>query len=85
MSYRIKITDSALKQYRKINNPDHNRIKEKIDELSLIGLEASNIKQLYGEFKGLYRVRVGNYRIILDIEDLQITILAILHRKDAYR
>ena len=83
MTYKIKITDNALKQYQKINNPYHNLIKQKIDSLSISGLELSNIKALTGEFKGLYRLRIGDYRVIFDIEKYVITIIAILHRKDA--
>ena len=85
MSYQIKITDNALKQYRKINNPFHEQIKKKIDTLSEYGLELANIKALTGEFKGLYRLRVGNYRVIFEIEPDIITIISILHRKDVYR
>lgn len=44
----------------------------------------TNVKALRGEFKGLYRLRVGNYRIIFDIEKNKITVISILHRKDAY-
>ena len=84
MIYRIKITDNALKEYQKINDPYHTQIKTKIDHLSKTGLESTNIKALTGEFKGLYRLRVGNYRIIFDLEEDTITILSILHRKDVY-
>lgn len=85
MRYRIKITKIALKQYRKINNPAHNRINQKIDELADSGLNMSNIKALTGEFKGLYRLRVGDYRVIFDTDKEEITVLTILHRKDIYK
>jgi len=85
VKYEVEIAEIALKQYKKIDQPHKNKIIEKIDALSELGLKASNIKALTGEFKGLYRVRVGNYRIIFNIIENKITILSILHRKDVYR
>ena len=42
-------------------------------------------KLLTGEFKGLHRLRVGDYRIIYSIFDDSVLILRIAHRKKAYR
>ena len=39
MSYKIKITDLALKQYNKINDPYHTQIKRKIDDLSDLNID----------------------------------------------
>jgi len=66
MNYEMKITENATKEYSKINNPYKDKIKEKIDELSGKGLEMNNIKALTGDFKGLYRLRIGDYRVIFE-------------------
>lgn len=44
-------------------------------------------KTLKGELKSYWRYRVGNYRILADINDdkIQIIIIQIGHRKDVYR
>ncbi len=44
-------------------------------------------KPLKGSYKGLYRYRIGDYRIIYSVEDdrLIVFVLRIRHRKDAYR
>jgi mRNA interferase RelE/StbE len=34
---------------------------------------------------GTYRFRIGDYRIIFDIEDEEIVILRVGHRKEIYR
>ncbi len=34
---------------------------------------------------GTYRFRVGNYRVIFDLDDEQIVILRVGHRRDIYR
>ncbi|MEH2412286.1 type II toxin-antitoxin system RelE family toxin [Nostoc sp.] len=45
-----------------------------------------NIKLLKGELSGYYRYRVGNYRVIYQIDDdlNQVTILLIGHRSRVY-
>jgi mRNA interferase RelE/StbE len=44
-------------------------------------------KALQGEKRGLWRYRVGDYRLICDIQDEKITILVLElgHRNDVYR
>jgi mRNA interferase RelE/StbE len=44
-------------------------------------------RKLSGEMPGAWRIRVGDYRVIYDIDDDQriVTILAALHRREAYR
>ena len=44
-------------------------------------------KALHGDKQGLWRYRVGKYRIICDIQDktLTVLVLAVAHRKDVYR
>jgi mRNA interferase RelE/StbE len=45
-----------------------------------------NIKKLKGEFEGVYRYRIGNYRLFYLIQgsELIVLILDIEQRKDAY-
>jgi len=44
-------------------------------------------KPLHGDKKGLWRYRVGDYRLICDIQDQRVTVLllALGHRKEIYR
>jgi mRNA interferase RelE/StbE len=44
-------------------------------------------KPLHGDKGGLWRYRVGDYRLICDIQDEKITVLVLRvgHRKDIYR
>jgi len=34
---------------------------------------------------GTYRFRIGDYRVIFDIEDKEIVVLRVGHRRDVYR
>ena len=44
-------------------------------------------KMLHGDKQGLWRYRVGDYRLICDIQDAprKVVVLAIGHRKEVYR
>ena len=45
-----------------------------------------NIKALKGDYAGYYRYRIGDYRIIysMDGELVQVLVVAIAHRSEAY-
>ncbi len=45
-----------------------------------------NIKALKGDFAGYYRYRIGDYRVIYLIDDeiVQVFVVAIVHRSEAY-
>ncbi len=85
MTFRVEITKSATSQYHSLNEPFKSAIKKKIDALGQTGLKTPQIKTLTGEFKGAFRLRAGNYRIIFTMENSLITIISILHRKEAYK
>jgi mRNA interferase RelE/StbE len=42
---------------------------------------------LKGEYAGLRRIRVGNYRIVYEVQDRQLMVLVIRigHRREVYR
>lgn len=85
MKYRIEVNRSAAKALKKILKPDRKRISEKIDSLAE-KLPNSDITKMKGN-NPFHKVRVGNYRIIYEIQDdvLLILIVKIGHRKDIYR
>jgi mRNA interferase RelE/StbE len=82
--YTVVLTQTAEKELQKLPV----RIIEKIIKL-LKSLEEnprpSGCKKLKG-YKNLWRVRIGNYRIIYDIDDiiLLVDVREIGHRKDIY-
>ncbi len=84
MTYKIFIERSAQKSLSKIPNPNRDRIVESISGLSTIP-RPQGAKELTG--RDAWRIRVGNYRIIYEIEDDKLIILVVVirHRRDAYR
>ncbi len=89
-----------MKRYKLIYSKDFQKIFKKLDS-SVQKLVASYIKHnlentdnpgnhgkaLIGDKKGLWRYRIGNYRLIVEIQDnkLIILILTFGHRKDIYK
>ena len=43
------------------------------------------VKPLSGEFEGLLRLRVGNFRVLFDESEDSITVHRVRDRKDAYQ
>lgn len=79
---QIEIRKSAFKDLEKIDKKERVRILEAIEKLKDFP-DVSNIKKLKN-FNPTHRLRVGNYRVLFDVEENSIIIGRILHRKDAY-
>ena len=75
----IAYSKKAIKHIQQMDSNVKNRIKNAIDKLPL-----GDIKKLKG-FTNIYRIRVGDYRILYELEDETITILDVLPRGAAYK
>jgi len=84
MTYSVFIQKSAQKALSRIATREQNRIIEAIRSLANFPRPPGS-KKLSG--RDAWRIRVGDYRIIYEIQDHQLIILivAIGHRKDIYR
>jgi mRNA interferase RelE/StbE len=85
MSYQVEITPAAQRNIKKLPKNIQQQIIEKLENLSLEPRPMGVVKLAAEE--DLYRLRMGNYRIIYRIQDpvLSIVITKIGHRKDVYR
>lgn len=83
--YEIRFSKKAGKAYRKLPNNVKLRIDQKLNYISLTP-RGPDTKKLVGE-ENAYRTRVGNYRIVYEIEDkkLLVWILDVGHRSSIYR
>ncbi len=87
-TWRIEITRTAAKQITKLDRQAQESILKFLRErLSQADDPRQWGKALQGEKRGLWRYRVGDYRLICDIQDARIKILVLElgHRKDIYR
>lgn len=82
MKYEIQFKPRSLKDCKKIPKSKLKHIFNNIEEMTndLKG----DVKQLTN-YSPEYRLRVGDYRVLFEIEESKIVIYRIRHRKDAYR
>lgn len=84
MGWSVKIKGSAAKALQRVARDDRMRLVEAIDRLRDEPLAGGALK---GEFSGLRRLRVGDYRIIYEVVRSQLVILVVrvVQRGRAYR
>jgi mRNA interferase RelE/StbE len=84
-NYNLSFKSSAAKEFRKLSPPVKQRIADAIERL-IVNPRESGVVKLKGD-DNLYRFRVGDYRIVYEIDDLinKITVRRIRHRRDVYR
>ncbi|WP_420485309.1 type II toxin-antitoxin system RelE family toxin [Iningainema tapete] len=73
----------ALKQFNKLSSDLQERIQTRINELATEP-RPNGVKKLEDD---LYRIRVGDYRVIYQIQDdiLLVNVVKVSHRSKAYR
>ncbi len=84
-TYRVEIRRSAIKSLARLERNDQLRIRAALDLLAN-DPRPPNCTKLAGE-ESVYRVRVGNYRVLYEVHDHRLVILVIRigHRRDVYR
>lgn len=88
MAWKIEYSETALRQLRKLDKNIAQRILEFMDKRIAPSEDARALgKALRGPLGELWRYRVGDYRIICEIRDLQLCVLVVRvgARKDVYR
>lgn len=87
MTYKVLFSENAKKQIKKLDKYTASLIIGWIEK-NLQGCENPRLhgKGLLENKSGMWRYRVGNYRLICEIEDKRITILIleIGHRREIY-
>ena len=85
MKYRIEFKRSAAKVLKKLPKSDRRRIRDKIDSFAN-NLPDPAATKMKGD-NPFHRARVGDYRIIYEIQEdtLVILVLKIGHRKEVCR
>jgi mRNA interferase RelE/StbE len=85
MIFKIELTPAASRDIRKLTGVELKRV-----DACLMGLSenpfSGNVKKLVGS-DSMFRVRVGDYRIIYSVDNdiLTVLIIKIGHRREIYR
>lgn len=85
MAYTVHVRAAAAKEIRALPRPIQRRVGLAIDRLETTPRPAG-AKPLAG-FDNLYRLRIGEYRLVYEIHDRQILIVVVRvrHRREVYR
>ena len=88
MAWKIEYAETAKKQLRKLDKLTARRIVDFMDERVALSEDPRGMgKALKGPLGDLWRYRVGDFRVICDIQDAVLTILALQvgNRREIYR
>lgn len=85
MSYRVEFTTAAARQIRKLPKPARTRVLAAVSRLA-DDPRPHGAKKLVGE-RTAWRIRVGDYRVIYDVIDAQLTVTVVraAHRREVYK
>lgn len=76
MAYQVIVTAPARKQLLALPKQVRERAEKRIDALA-DDPRPPKCKALHGEWKGHYRIRVGEYRVVYRVEDDVLIVLVI--------
>jgi mRNA interferase RelE/StbE len=84
--YRVHLLDAATKELGKLDKSVARRIVERVNWLAE-NLKTVHLKTLTGELEGLFKLRVGDYRVIYELihSEQMIVVHMIGHRREIYR
>jgi mRNA interferase RelE/StbE len=82
----VAFNSNAQKDFKKLDKSIKNKIDKFLIELETLENPKSKGKPLIGNLSNLWRYRVGDYRLVCEIQDdkLIILVLGIGHRKNIY-
>lgn len=82
-TYKLVFTRTFKKTLKKIDKQYHRGIQKEID--NLVNDPYSKLDKIQNpNIVGAFKTRKGVYRILLEIDDKQIILHAVKHRKDIY-
>jgi mRNA interferase RelE/StbE len=86
-AWSLRLKPTAEKELGKLNAATQARIRAFLESRVLAGDPRHHGAALSGALKGLWKYRVGDYRLICELKDdvLVILVIKIGHRGDVYR
>lgn len=82
----IVLSNLFKRQFKRLDSVTQRRVNKYLKEISDLENPRSRGKALTGDFKGVWRYRVGDYRILCHIMDKEmvITVMTVAHRSSVY-
>ncbi len=87
MKWTVELSKLALSHLKSLDKPIREQIEKFIQRLEESSNPRGMGKALIGNRKGLWRYRVGDYRLVCEIKNNQLIVLVveIEHRSKVYR
>lgn len=79
----IQYKDSVERDLKRIDKSQVKKLLTKLEKILEINPDVG--EPLHGEFHGLFKYRIGDYRVIYSKTSEGVLVARIAHRKEAYR
>lgn len=86
MDWEIRFSPRAAKAFKKLDTAQQRRVSKFLREISTLEDPRSRGKALTANKAGLWRWRVGDYRVVADIVDARVVVIVVDvgHRSKIY-
>lgn len=75
--WKILITDRAARELHRLQRADASRVLAALNRVAGLDEPERSCKVLSGPLTGLWRLRVGGFRLVLDIRRSEVVIVAV--------
>jgi len=84
-SMTVRFTNAAFRQFARLEKNIQERIVEKLEFYCSQDQPLKYAERLTDSRFGKWRFRIGEYRVLYDVEGDEIVVLAVGHRREIYR
>ena len=86
LAWKVELTDTAKKQLARLDKTQAQRITKYLRRVMLLEDPRDAGKALTGNLRTYWRYRVGDYRVVCEIRENEMSIVAVMvgHRSDIY-
>lgn len=86
LAWKVELTDTAAKQLARLDKTQAQRITKYLRRVMMLEDPRDAGKALTGNLRTYWRYRVGDYRVVCEIWDNEMVIVAVMigHRGDIY-
>ncbi len=81
---KVEWTEDAIEDLSRLDKPIIRRILKKVSWFSN-NFDSITPESLSGDFKGAFKLRLGDWRVVYTIENDLILIQAVGHRREIYK
>ena len=81
----VIFSERARKEWNRLERTVQNQLRKKLTFYLQSGQPLNFAERLHGPELGQYRFRIGDYRMIFDLEGDTIFVLRVGHRRDIYK